>query len=385
MKKVNVRGISVIILALIFGTVTTITSKAMYQTQSVGLDGEYRNFRKPCFAVWAMFFGMSFSLFAHFSQRKYNTTKIDHLREGFISLDQLSRMRDGLLVPEDNAKVVSFGTYFRCCIPACCDLSATVLSAIGLLYTNASTFTMLRGSSILFTALFTVLFLDRKLTRNQLLGLAIVFPSLVLIGYASSAGSAVSNSEFGVLLITLGQVLQAGQYVIEEKLMKGINVPPLLMLGIEGLFGTLVMLLIGAPLLYWLPGNDYGSLENSLDTFVMLKSSWSLSWICLIYILSIWTFNMSTVQCTRIYSSVVRTLIQQGVRSAFVWILDLILFYAFVSESYGEAWTAYSPLQVIGFMTFMVGMTLYMQAIIVLREPIDDVSYLASPTPNPRT
>lgn len=58
-----------------------------------------------------------------------------------------------------------------CILPACCDLGGTTLSGIGLLFTTASVWQMLRGSIILFTGILSVVFLKRKLEKFKWVGM----------------------------------------------------------------------------------------------------------------------------------------------------------------------------------------------------------------------
>ena len=54
-------------------------------------------------------------------------------------------------------------------------------------------------------------------------------------------------------------------------MMKDLKCPPMLLLGIEGVFGCVMMLLVVFPILRELPGDDYGGcLENFDDSWVML-------------------------------------------------------------------------------------------------------------------
>merc|ERR1711907_612831 len=93
-----------------------------------------------------------------------------------------------------------------CVIPAMCDLGGTTMSGIGLLFTSASVFQMLRGSIIAFTGLFTVVFLKRKIKDYQWLGICIVIAGVSLVGGASYIGSS-SGSNSSTALVMLGDVL----------------------------------------------------------------------------------------------------------------------------------------------------------------------------------
>jgi drug/metabolite transporter (DMT)-like permease len=59
-------------------------------------------------------------------------------------------------------------------LPACCDMTGTSLMYVGLNLTHASVFQMLRGSVILFTGIFSVVFLGRKLYAFHWIGMMLV-------------------------------------------------------------------------------------------------------------------------------------------------------------------------------------------------------------------
>lgn len=78
----------------------------------------------------------------------------------------------------------------------------------------------------------------------------------------------------GVFLILLSCVVQGSQYVFEEKLMTEENAAPLLVVGMEGVWGVLIMVLIVFPWAQMLPGSDQGAcLENLADSWIMVQNS----------------------------------------------------------------------------------------------------------------
>lgn len=50
------------------------------------------------------------------------------------------------------------------------------------------------------------------------------------------------------------------------------DAPPLVVIGMEGIWGTLIMLFV-LPLAAALPGRDLGSIENTYDSFYMVSQS----------------------------------------------------------------------------------------------------------------
>lgn len=90
----------------------------------------------------------------------------------------------------------------------------------------------------------------------------------------------------GVTLVLLAQIVCAAQVVIEEKLLKQVDppVPGTLVVGFEGLWGCLLMILIFFPLFYVMPGDDVGGrFENTPDTLVMIWNDHTLQLVMLLY------------------------------------------------------------------------------------------------------
>merc|ERR1719159_1747292 len=124
---------------------------------------------------------------------------------------------------------------------------------MGFMYVAASVFAVLRGADIMFTSMASMIFLKRRLTPSQLFGLLLVLLSLLVIGEAAkhcaflrqfaddtstSKGADDSIAQpgvnprdaiYGIGLIILAQVSQAIQYVWEEKMMKDIKCPAMLL------------------------------------------------------------------------------------------------------------------------------------------------------------
>ncbi len=66
-----------------------------------------------------------------------------------------------------------------------CDLTASTVSGVGAVWVSASTTQMLRGSSVLFTGIMSMLILKYRLTRGQWIGIAVVLLALIMVGAAT--------------------------------------------------------------------------------------------------------------------------------------------------------------------------------------------------------
>lgn len=112
------------------------------------------------------------------------------------------------------------------------DMTATSTMYIGLNLTYASSFQMLRGSVIVFVAILSMIFLNRKLKLHEWFGIAFIITGLGLVGLSdmvagSSSGADRTDVLIGDVLIILAQIITASQMVFEEKFVAGLDVPAL--------------------------------------------------------------------------------------------------------------------------------------------------------------
>lgn len=169
-------------------------------------------------------------------------------------------------------------------LPTLCDLCATTLMNVGLIYISASIYQMLRGAVVLFTGTFSVIFLRRRLQAFQWMALLLVVCGVAIVGSSSilfpssaptgtpgevdggsthamdgdeqqSEGSTTAAA-IGVSMVLFAQVFTAAQFVVEERVMERYNVAPLLAVGLEGVFGF-VSVLAAMPLLHLTFGRSH--------------------------------------------------------------------------------------------------------------------------------
>lgn len=366
---------------LLFGTINTVMSKLQNSSWSVGIDGIPKPFSKPWFQTLVMFTGEALCL-AFFGIQQWRAKRRE--ASGVINEGEgdplLSMPKDDVL--QDSGKKANLLVFWG---PAALDLVGTTLGNIGLLWTVASVYQMLRGSVIIFTGILSVLFLKRRLNINNYTGMSITAGGIVLVGLSSMlskpAGSGSHLVLLGDALVVAGILCNAIQMVIEEVLLKTRSVPPPQLVGMEGIFGMLMMGAVVLPAVYYIPGPEgQGIHENVLDAFVMLgNNGWLLAFV-LCFFFSIAFFNFFALSIARVLTTVHRTFID-ALRTVSVWVIQLILFYA-SNGSWGEPWNPYSYLQLIGFAMMVVGTLFYNQ---IIRLPIPDRLLPACCLPLPKT
>ncbi|OQR81471.1 Drug/Metabolite Transporter (DMT) Superfamily [Thraustotheca clavata] len=302
-------------LALLMGTGSTISSKILYGIESTGRDGTARYFQKP-------------------------------LMQTFMITSHVPTLRSN-----DKILVLAY--------PAMADLGATALMSIGLMYVPVSTFQLVRCTIIVFVAFLKVVFLNFRPTGYMKCGIALNSIAIFMVS-ASCFGeeNEASSALLGVSVLMAGCLITSSQYVLEETVMRKKDTPPMMVIGLEGVWGTLIMLFIVFPIAYMLPGADNGHAEDVIDSIVMITNSSTIQWLCILYICCITIFNVASIFVTYLLDSVWRSILA-NFRPVSVWSMDLALFYIFSSGTLGEAWTAWSWLQLGGMLLLFFGTAVY--------------------------
>ncbi|GAB5585254.1 hypothetical protein Unana1_00154 [Umbelopsis nana] len=239
-------------------------------------------------------------------------------------------------------------------IPTLCDLTATTLMNVGLIYTAASVYQMLRGAVVIFTGVFSYLFLKRRMTRWEWISLFLVVAGVSVVGlssvlYPQERPSVFDDSEvpfdwqsfMGVVFVLGAQILTATQFVVEEKIMARYHVKPLRAVGLEGSFG-LLSVLAGMPVLYAIFGNSrpFFDIPRGWHQIIGNPAVWGTG-IAIAF--SIAFFNFFGLSITTTVSATARSTIDTC-RTLFIWMVSLYL-----------GWERFSWIQVIGFAVMVLG------------------------------
>jgi drug/metabolite transporter (DMT)-like permease len=257
------------------------------------------------------------------------------------------------------------------------DLTGTFCMSLGLVLIPASISTMLRGSTVIFSEILGIIFLKQKTSVRHSVAVLLVALGLAGVGLsntlrahhsknpaeAEAQASNVAQQILGISLTLLSSLFNSIQNVFEEKILKSKKYRqphPLQMVGYEGLCGTLqgVIVLIA---LNYIPGYDCGAkVENLHDSVDMLFNRENVTLVLLYYpfLLSRMLSNWGATAVSKILSSVHRN-ISNAVRTIFVWITEVILFYWLGTAQYGEKLDEYSMLQVVGFGFLLTGSLMY--------------------------
>lgn len=330
---------------LILGTATSVCMKVMLGLEAPGYMGQVHNFDKPFMQSIQMFFGMSFAYF-------------------------INKCWD----PENKGPrpKSTFRQKVMASIPSAFDLFASTLMTFGLIYINVSVFQMLRGSMVIFSAVLSIIFLKKHIHCYEWFAITTTIIALVMIGVAgvfipqaesSSAPTFNAGQKLlGCILVILSQLVQAAQIVTEEFILRDINMPALEIVGWEGIWGLVMMVLIACPFAYIVPfgGNDPSplgkSLENIFDSFQQLFNSSSVLTVSLIFIVAVMLYNIFGMLVTSGSSAINRTILEAA-RTLLIWITMLIANAA--HWGFGEVWAPWSWLELAGFILLIISTLMY--------------------------
>merc|ERR1719388_151266 len=106
-------------------------------------------------------------------------------------------------------------------VPCACDWTATTLVNGAYIFLPASIIQMTRGAIVLFTCLFSIVFLGRRQEKFHQFGVLLVFLGITTVSFSAFTLTAgFIGTVTGILLCVGGQVFQASMIVYEEKVMK---------------------------------------------------------------------------------------------------------------------------------------------------------------------
>lgn len=324
-------------------------------------------FEQPVFQTLNMFIGETFCMVVIYAS---------------IFWDRISQ-RNGAVVPaivpaveaQHSGLELKGWKVFLFWLPTLCDLTATTLMNVGLIYTSASVYQMLRGAVVIFTGTFSWLFLHRQLRVYKWASLFLVVFGVSIVGLSSvlfpqkKPSNLLRGSDnhleeqfdwesaIGVAMVLGAQIFTATQFVIEEKVMAKYSVPPLRAVGLEGTFG-LTSVLAAMPVLYLLFGKShpggYFDLYETWRQVTIYPQVWGTG-IAIAF--SIAFFNFFGLSVTASVNATARSTIDTC-RTLFIWMVSL-----------GLGWERFSWVQVIGFTVLVTGTLIFNDAIPYFSDP----------------
>lgn len=341
------------VLALIGGTLVTGAANSLftkYQDQqcvahcSDPATAQY--FNQPAFQTIQMFAGEFAIIVAYYY--------LQHVRP-------VLRAESALLVASNSAAndpVWSFPS--RYAIVSVCDLLATTLLNVGLVYTPVLVYQMIRGSLVFFVAVLLIIFLKRRITRIEWALLLTVAVGVAIVGYCGSHQSeSKSNASlapepvallvvWGIVMIVGAELVQSVQLVVEEHILSSLDTQPLKIVYCEGAYGLLILsgLVICLNFLvkaFSSPETFSRSPFNIGEAVSQVFGNYTVLWTLFAIMALIAMFNFLGVTITSRVGATARLTVDIT-RTLLVWLVALMM-----------KWEQFIPMQALGFVLLALG------------------------------
>ena len=316
--------------------------------------------------------------------------EVDGMDASFSAQDTVNPAAKALIPNAEERRPLKGLRLSMLALPACCDITATTLMNVGLLFVAASIYQMTRGALVLFVGLFSVIFLHRRLHLFHwtalfvvVLGVAtvglagaiapnpqaqptprsLVETSMLAIRVAADKAGTITNTPgavqtvIGVIMIAGAQIFSASQFVLEEWILEHYALEPLKLVGWEGIFGFSVTI-VGMMVLHLAVGRTdagrYGYFDM-VEGWREITQFRAVAVSSVLIMISIGGFNFFGLSVTRSVSATARSTIDTC-RTLFIWIVSLAL-----------GWETFKWLQILGFALLVYGTFLFNE---IVRPPL---------------
>jgi len=414
---------------VVLGTVHTLCGKVVYELYAEGVDGDVHKFRKPYFMCFVMLVAMCLSLLStvYTSRRKRasevrrNSTAVspegtsqhdprgtqEFSQEAWFpipispELEFAGNITDPLL-DDASSQASSAGSEHAeessvlrishswqatvlVTIPTMLDITATILSNIGLLWITVSCQQMLRVSIIVFSGFIAMIFQQRQLKVFHFMGIILCMAGVLVVTGSNMLGSEhryydsdydsdtddapemkpYKHVLYGAFMVVIGQLFQASGIAVEERLLSTTNLKADELVGLEGLLGVLLVAIVALPAANYITGTDVqGREENLVDTVTMITNSPSVAALLVVDTLAVGLFNVGGMTISPGLDPVFLTVVE-SLRTLLVWAVDLALYYLVDIDGagqIGERFGRYSWMQGVGFVLLVAGSLVYSAA-----------------------
>ena len=252
-------------------------------------------------------------------------------------------------------------------LPSCLDAICCALLMAGSMLIPMSLVLTLKGIRVLFSSILVIIVFKRKQRGYNWAGVAIA-----MLGVGLAALSAVLNHNaapaaksepalttvLGIGLVLLSELFRAIMVVTQEYLIKVVKCDPSFMIGLQGVYGGILVFVLMVVAWLAVPGKDLGgSFENLPATFQLASESVAIIVVlCILPIPVVLGFVCSALVTKRLSS--VHNAMATVLMTATVWLLEIFMHYV-VDKHRGNAWGPYSVIQLVGFGFVVVALLVY--------------------------
>jgi len=343
------------VLVIIFGSVITVVKKAQNESSASDRAGNFVSFHHPWLQTaimslgeFACIFGSCYFLLIH---RRFKTLS-GIQTEPFLWYGSPSEVK-----PRYPDRCFQWSLL----PPSAVKLFASGILAIGLIYIKASIWQMLNGSLYIFKVILSKFCFGRRPEPYQYVAFLCTLTGVVCVvvaglhGFEGETGDAV----FGIVCTLIGQFFLAIFVTMEENLLRDKNFHPMSVIGVEGIFGLLLMVIV-LPVTSSLPKDPLGNSnlgrlfhDNVLDGLYMMVNDLNILYFGIAYLFSTISYCILHAYIGRNMTPIHEALIEP-LPMAIIWCVEVAVYASGLSE-YGERITYFSIIQLGGLALILTG------------------------------
>jgi len=241
-----------------------------------------------------------------------------------------------------------------------------ILEYSALMYLPVTIVAMLRVAGLVaFTAVGSA-FITRRSTLNSKMGLALVVvvagAALASYSHASDADGLIVSAVLGLGVVMLSTLSDACEQLVAEIILheQEVDVDVLKFSAVSGVFGCGLMgVLMGIAQV--LPGDDHGCIENSVDTFHHIFTSWMCVSLFVVILISVVIDMIGATFLTKFFGATTKESVL-SFRIVGAWVIAVMIFLIMPSSGFGEEWDSATALaKTIGGVIIIAGVFMYVQ------------------------
>ena len=314
-------------LIIISSTSIIVLNKFMYEMYGKG-DEKYltHTFYKPWFQTVLSFIGMACTLIVYEVGRKIR--KISASEEAINTKFVHNSFEE---------KQQRWIFYVITAIPGLLRVISTAMMNISLLYLNASIVQAMQSTVLIYTILIEKFFKRKNMQLYHWVSLILsVFATGFLIAAAVVQRISTRDCIIGVCLSVFTQIMRSATYLLETSLFRTIKTNATLYIGLEGLWGFLIIFTFAIPIFNISSTPEgHGLHEDLLDTIKMIGNN--LLWV----IPEVFVF-LFTILFAISHSNITsqdhpqRLPFLEACSAIVVWLVEIIIYYSLANTEYGK-------------------------------------------------
>ena len=311
---------------IISATGIIVLNKFMYEMYGRG-DEKYltHTFYKPWFQTTLSFIGMACTLIVYEVSRKIRKIRASEeaINTKFVHNSFEEKQQRWIF-------------YVVTAIPGLLRVISTVMLNISLLYLNASIVQAFQSTVLIYIILMEKFFKRKKMQLFHWVSLILsVVATGLLIASAVLQRRSTSNCIIGIFLIIFTQIIRSATYLLETSLFRTIKTNATLYIGLEGLWGFLIILTFAIPIFNISSTPEGNGLhEDLLDTIKMIGNNllWVIPEVFVVLLTILYAISHSNITSQ---DHPQRLPFLEACSAFFVWLIELIIYYSIRFTDYG--------------------------------------------------